>query len=102
MLGTGVMKHQPLPIPTVYRERQVPKLLQKVVTLFTPEADCLQLSSQLGHHHHDHHYHLFFQTALLRYSFLLLFSLSLVQFLTTPWTIALQAPLSMRFPRQEY
>ena len=102
MLGTGVMGLQPLPIPTVYRERQLPELQQKVVTLFTPEADCLQLSSQLDHRHHDHHHHLFFQTALLRYSFLLLFSLSLVQFFATPWTIARQAPLSMRFPRQEY
>ena len=28
--------------------------------------------------------------------------LSRVQFFATPWTIALQAPLSMEFPRQEY
>ena len=29
-------------------------------------------------------------------------SLSCVQLLATPWTIAYQAPLSMGFPRQEY
>ena len=28
--------------------------------------------------------------------------LSSVQFFATPWTVARQAPLSMRFPRQEY
>ena len=28
--------------------------------------------------------------------------LSLVQLFVTPWTVALQAPLSMEFPRQEY
>ena len=28
--------------------------------------------------------------------------LSLVQLFATPWTVALQAPLSMEFPRQEY
>ena len=27
---------------------------------------------------------------------------SRIQLLLTPWTVALQAPLSMRFPRQEY
>ena len=29
-------------------------------------------------------------------------SLSPVQLFATPWTVAHQAPLSMRFPRQEY
>ena len=29
-------------------------------------------------------------------------SLSHIQFFSTPWTIVLQAPLSMGFPRQEY
>ena len=29
-------------------------------------------------------------------------SLSCVQPLATPWTVACQAPLSMEFPRQEY
>ena len=29
-------------------------------------------------------------------------SLNHVQLFVTPWTIALQVPLSMRFPRQEY
>ena len=29
-------------------------------------------------------------------------SLSLIQFSVTPWTVAHQAPLSMRFLRQEY
>ena len=28
--------------------------------------------------------------------------LSRVQLFATPWTVALQAPLSMEFPRQEY
>ena len=28
--------------------------------------------------------------------------LSHIQLFATPWTVALQAPLSMRFPRQEY
>ena len=38
----------------------------------------------------------------LRY-LLLLFSLQVMSdSLTTPWTTALQAPLSMEFPRQEY
>ena len=29
-------------------------------------------------------------------------SLSHVQLFVTPWTVALEVPLSMRFPRQEY
>ena len=33
---------------------------------------------------------------------LLLLLLSRVQLFETPWTVARQAPLSMRFPRQEY
>ena len=32
----------------------------------------------------------------------LLFSHSVVSDSATPWTVACQAPLSMRFPRQEY
>ena len=36
------------------------------------------------------------------YSRFLVKSLSCVQLLATPWTVAYQAPLSMGFPRQEY
>ena len=38
----------------------------------------------------------------IRFLLLLLSPFSRVQLLATPWTVAYQAPLSMRFSRQEY
>ena len=35
-------------------------------------------------------------------SYICLFVLSHVRLFATPWTVALQAPLSIEFPRQEY
>ena len=36
------------------------------------------------------------------YNFVVIQSLSHAQLIVTPWTVALQAPLPMGFPRQEY
>ena len=38
----------------------------------------------------------------LRVAAVVVLSLKSVQLFATPWTVAYQSPISMRFPRQEY